>query len=261
MRRAGLVALGAVVGCAKSVSLPVGRVPAGTYEVGCTAGQRGCLPIERPSHTVTLTRSVLVMETEVTQGLWQAVMGSNPSLFSACGPECPVEQVSWEDAVRFANALSARDGLEPCYELTGSTVSWPKGVTCAGWRLPTEAEWEVAARGGVDEKYPGGGELDAVGWTGQNSDKATHPVKQKAANGYGLYDMSGNVWEWVWDWYGPYSSGAQVDPVGPASGSDRAFRGGSWFDVAAYARVPMRGSHSPDKRLSVIGLRLVQTAP
>jgi formylglycine-generating enzyme required for sulfatase activity len=260
MRRAGLAALGAVVGCAKAASLPVGRVPAGTYEVGCTAGQQGCVPIEGPRHTVTLTRSVLVMEKEVTQGLWQAVMGSNPSRFSSCGAECPVERVNWEDAVRFANALSERDGLEPCYELAGSTVSWPKGAACTGWRLPTEAEWEVAARGGADTLYAGGGELDAVGWTGENSGGATHPVKQKAANGYGLYDMSGNVYEWVWDWHGPYPSGAQVDPVGPASGSGRGVRGGSWFYFAPYARVTGRG-YSPGGRHFYLGLRLVQTSP
>jgi formylglycine-generating enzyme required for sulfatase activity len=274
MRRAVLGALWVGVGCAKptpsagpaeaaapSTSVPVRRVPAGTYEVGCTAGQRGCLGSERPSHTVTLTRSVWVMETEVTQGLWQSVMGSNPAQFSGCGAECPVENVSWVDATRFANALSARDGLEACYAGSGAEVSWPKGVACTGWRLPTEAEWEVAARGGADTLYAGGGELAAVGWTGQTSGRVTHPVKQKAANGYGLYDMSGNVWEWVWDGHAPYSSGAQVDPVGPPSAAERAFRGGSWMDVAAYARVSFRGSRAPTAHLGNLGLRLVLTAP
>jgi formylglycine-generating enzyme required for sulfatase activity len=242
-------------------SVAARRVPAGTYEVGCTAGQSGCENDEQPSHRVKLTRSVLVMETEVTQGLWQAVMGSNPSGFSRCGAECPVEQVSWEDAVGFANALSARDGLEPCYTVSGSTVSWPKGVACTGWRLPTEAEWEVAARGGVDARYAGGGEPDALGWTSGNSGGQTHPVKQKAANGYGLYDMSGNVWEWVWDWYGPYSSGAQVDPAGPLSGPGRVHRGGSWYYVAARARVAYRDGNPPGIRNRNLGVRLLRTAP
>jgi sulfatase modifying factor 1 len=241
-------------------SVAARRVPAGKYWVGCTAGQVGCERNELPLHPVKLTRSVLVMETEVTQGLWQSVMGSNPAHFSGCGAECPVENVSWGDAALFANALSAQDGLEPCYRLAGDGVSWPKGAACVGWRLPTEAEWEVAARGGVDSLYAGGGELAAVAWTRQNSGGATHPVRQKAANGYGLYDMSGNVWEWVWDWYGPYS-GSQVDPDGPPSGSGCVFRGGSWNNDAGYARISYRGSSSPDRRSNLIGLRLVRTAP
>ena len=160
-------ALGRVGGGPAAVGgIAVREVPAGTYVIGCTPGQGdACDGDERPAHPVTLTRAVLVMETEVTQGLWRAVMGSNPSHFGSCGEECPVEQVSWLDAVAFANALSKRDGLEPCYVVAGYVVTWPKGAACRGWRLPTEAEWEVAARGGVDRRYSGSAEPGAVGWT------------------------------------------------------------------------------------------------
>ncbi|MFM2246878.1 MAG: hypothetical protein RL071_2952, partial [Pseudomonadota bacterium] len=208
-------------------------VPAGTYTVGCTSGQGGdCFDDEKPARKVTLSRSVYMGETEVTQGLYQRLMGSNPSKFTSCGSNCPVEQVSWVDVVKLANKLSAAEGLESCYVINGESVSWPKGPACLGYRLPTEAEWEVSARGGGDAKYGGGNELSAVGWFDGNSGSKTHPVGQKQANAYDLHDMSGNVWEWTWDWYDEraYAAGAVRDPLGPASGSTRVYRGGSWGD-------------------------------
>jgi sulfatase modifying factor 1 len=242
--------------------IAVREVPAGTYVIGCTPGQGdACGADERPAHPVTLTRAVLVMETEVTQGLWTAVMGSNPSRFTSCGAECPVETVTWLDAVAFANALSARDGLEPCYTIAGGAVAWPKGAACRGWRLPTEAEWEVAARGGVDLRYAGGAESGAVAWTGANSGGAPHPVKQKQPNGYGLYDMSGNVWEWVWDGYAAYRGGSAVDPAGPSAASSRVVRGGSWYSDAQSARVAYRNHFAPGDRNYGLGVRLLRTAP
>ncbi len=243
---------------------PLRLVPAGTYPVGCTSGQGGeCFDDEKPARKITLSRAILVGETEVTQGLYQRLMGSNPSNFSACGAECPVEQVSWFDAVGFANKLSAAEGFEPCYVLRGETVTWPKGVSCLGYRLPTEAEWEVSARGGRDDKYAGGGDLSAVGWFDGNSDGTTHPVGQKQANGYGLYDMNGNVWEWTWDWYdsSTYGIGAEADPTGPASGSFRVNRGGGWYFDPRFARVANRGSRVPDYRSDFLGVRLLRTAP
>jgi formylglycine-generating enzyme required for sulfatase activity len=250
-------------------------VPAGTYAVGCTRGQSGCENDEQPSHKVKLTRSVLVMETEVTQGLWESVMGTRPwegqtywdgkeqgpCAGAGVGPSLPVYCIDWRDAARFANALSARDGLEACYSFAGSEALWPKGVACGGWRLPTEAEWEVAARGGGDPLHAGEGPVGALAWTKENSGGRAHAVKETLANGYGLYDMSGNVWEWVWDWYGPYSSGAQVDPVGPLSGSYRVNRGGGWNNDAAYARVARRNFYSPGNRFRNLGVRLLRTAP
>jgi formylglycine-generating enzyme required for sulfatase activity len=234
-------------------------VPAGSYEVGCTARQMGCEDDEKSAQTVMLSRGTLMGSTEVTQGLWQSVMGSNPSYFSSCGVQCPVEQVSWEDAAQFANALSTQDGLDACYTISGDSVSWPRGLSCTGYRLPTEAEWEVAARGGRDTLYAGGAEPGAVGWTSENSSNTTHPVGQKAANGYGLYDMTGNVWEWTWDWYGAYSSGTQVDPQGAGSGSGRVYRGGGWYVSAAGARVAYRGRYGPANRSYYLGFRLARS--
>jgi formylglycine-generating enzyme required for sulfatase activity len=242
----------------------LGLVPAGTYTIGCTAGQGSdCGDDEKPARKVTLSRSVLVGEAEVTQGLYQRLMGSNPSDFTSCGSTCPVEQVSWYEVVKVANKLSAAEGLEACYVINGESVSWPKGPSCLGYRLPTEAEWEVAARGGGDAQYAGGDELGAVGWFGHNSGMTPHPVGQKQANGYGLHDMSGNVWEWVWDWYdsGAYSKGAASDPTGPASGSHRVLRGGSWSSDPQGARVASRNYYTPGYRSSRLGVRLLRTAP
>jgi formylglycine-generating enzyme required for sulfatase activity len=242
--------------------LPTQLVPSGWYSVGCTRGQADCFNDERPPRSVHLTRPVAAGRFEVTQGLYTLVMGANPSHFSACGPECPVESLNWTEAVQFANALSRRHGLEECYVINGDQVTWPKGPSCLGWRLPTEAEWEVAAAGGLDTLYAGGDQLGAVGWYGHNSGGTTHPVGQNAPNGYGLYDMSGNVWEWVWDWYASdaYAKGAATDPAGPASGSNRVARGGSWFLDPQYARVAFRSNGAPGFRSSNLGVRLLRTA-
>jgi sulfatase modifying factor 1 len=238
-------------------------VPAGTYTVGCTPGQGGeCDDEEKPSRKVSLSRSVYMGETEVTQGLYQRLMRSNPSFYSSCGSNCPVEFVTWFDVVNLANRLSASEGLEACYVIRGESGSWPKGPSCLGYRLPTEAEWEVSARGGGDAKYSGGNELSAVGWFDGNSGGETRPVGQKQANGYGLHDMSGNVWEWVWDWYddSAYAGGSVTDPLGPASGALRVERGGGWYDDPKHARVSNRFYRSPDARYA-LGVRLLRTAP
>ncbi len=242
---------------------PLRWVPSGTTTLGCTPGQGGdCFDSERPARSVIQSRALWVGETEVTQGLYGRVMGNNPSKFSACGPACPVENLSWFDAVTFANKLSAVEGLEPCYVILGEQVSWPKGVACLGYRLPTDAEWEVAARGGQDPKYAGGDTLGVVGWYVENSGGQTHPVAQKAPNGYGLYDMSGNVWEWVWDWRGRLGEavGPVTDPLGPATGDDRVCRGGGWSLEPVVHRVAYRGSNTPQHHYWDLGLRLVRTA-
>lgn len=240
---------------------PLRRVPAGTTLVGCTPGQGGdCDDDEKPARKVTLSSALWVGETELTQGLYQRLMGRNPSTFAGCGASCPVDTLSWFDAVAVANALSAAEGLEACYTLRGETVSWPKGLSCKGYRLPTEAEWEVAARGGADPKYAGGEALDALGWFIENSDGQTHPVAKKRANGFGLHDLSGNVWEWTWDAYEPALRVGAPDPSGPVNGGYRVGRGGSWSYIGRVGRVSDRFYGPPTTRDFTTGVRLVRSA-
>lgn len=212
-------------------------VEGGTFTMGCTSEQGGeCDSDENPSHQVSLG-DFWIGETEVTQALWKAVMGSNPSYFK--GDNLPVERVSWNDCQEFIRKLN---------QLTGKT-----------FRLPTEAEWEYAARGGNKSrhyKYAGSNNVGDVAWYTDNSSSATHPVKGKQANELGLYDMSGNVWEWCEDWKGSYSSSAQSDPKGPSSGSDRVLRGGSWFNDAGSCRVSNRNGIYPGIRHNGSGFRL-----
>jgi formylglycine-generating enzyme required for sulfatase activity len=236
------------------------RVSAGSFTMGSPSSEadRGSDEIQ---HQVRLSRDYYVGVYEVTQGLWQEVMGENPSEFSSCGSTCPVEQVSWLDSVAFANALSEREGLEACYQISGESVSWPRGLDCSGYRLPTEAEWEYAARAGGSHLYSGSNELDAVGWYSSNSGSKTHPVGQKQANAWGLYDMSGNVYEWTWDWSGDYASTNATDPAGPNTGADRVIRGGSCHYNPRFARLAYRYEYSPSIRLNDLGLRLLRGSP
>ena len=212
------------------------RVEGGTFTMGATAEMSEPYSDEKPMHQVTLS-SYAIGETEVTQALWQAVMGNNPSYFK--GDDLPVEQVSWDDCQTFISKLN---------NLTGRQ-----------FRLPTEAEWEFAARGGNwsnHTQYSGSSRLDDVAWYGGNSGSTRHPVKTKSANELGIYDMAGNVWEWCQDWYGSYSSSSQSDPTGPDSGSDRVFRGGGWYDSAWFCRSSDRSGNAPDYRDNDLGLRL-----
>ena len=226
--------------------------------MGCLLTDWDCWVDEKPRHKVTISRDMIVMSTEVTQGLYESVMGMNPSFFADCGKDCPVEQVNWYDAVAFANALSAEMGLPECYELNGKDVSWPDS-DCGGWRLPTEAEWEYLARGGERHLYSGSNRLDDVAWYYGNSGKKTHPVGQKLANGFGLYDMSGNVFEWCWDWYEPmyYKGGAVTDPQGPSSGLLRIRRGG-WSGNGTSIRTSNRISSGLMRSKYDLGFRLLR---
>ena len=238
---------------AEPVPCPTGyvRIAPGTFMMGSPTGEEG-READETQHNVTITRAYCMKATEVTQGEWQAMMGSNPSELQGCGANCPVEQVSWDDAVGYANALSRREGLPECY--AGSTFT---GLGCRGYRLPTEAEWEYAARAGsTGSRF---GNLDSVGWYDENSGEATHPVGQKQANAWGLYDMLGNVVEWTGEWYGNYR-GTVTDPTGPATGSFRVRRGGSWYAIASDARAAFRFFCPPDSRDSSLGFRLVRTA-
>jgi formylglycine-generating enzyme required for sulfatase activity len=238
------------------------RIPAGRFTQGAPPSD-GAQGKDEAQRQVTLTRGFLLGATEVPQALWQEVMGSNPSHFQ--GPTRPVEQVSWCDAVDFANRLSAREGLAPVYEgveqcvaSAGASVRWDPARP--GYRLPTEAEWEYAARAGADSPYAGGAELEAVAWCVENSVGQTHEVGQRQPNAWGLFDMSGNVWEWCWDWYGLYE-GAPTDPAGAASGPHRVNRGGSWRTGPSFARVSNRYACAPGLGDYDLGLRLARALP
>ena len=210
-------------------------------------------------HQVTVS-SFHMAKYDVTQSLYQSVMGSNPSQFTG-DPNRPVEQVSWYEAIEFCNKLSERDGLQKVYTISGTNVTadW----SANGYRLPTEAEWEYAARGGQQgvskyHVYAGSDDLDQVGWYKDNSGLTTHPVGQKAPNALGLYDMSGNVWQWCWDWYDDYSGSVQ-NPRGASSGDSRVIRGGGWFDVARIDRVAYRFYIIPPAdSFYYLGFRLVR---
>ncbi|WP_282782459.1 bifunctional serine/threonine-protein kinase/formylglycine-generating enzyme family protein [Phaeodactylibacter xiamenensis] len=215
------------------------RVPGGSFTMGCTSEQSDCDDDESPTHRVELS-SFSIGKFEVTQAQWEAVMGSNPSKFSGC-KSCPVEKVSWNDVQDFIDKLNRMTG--------------------GNYRLPTEAEWEYAARGGSrsrGHKYSGSDNLGSVGWYYSNSDYKTHPVGKKSPNELGLYDMSGNVYEWCSDWYDKdyYSSSPARNPKGPGGGSDRVIRGGDWIISAWDCRVSYRGYDGPDNRHGNLGFRL-----
>lgn len=247
-----------------SLGMTFKSIPAGTFTMGSPTDEPGRSSNET-QHQVTLSQSFYMQTTEVTQGQWQSVMGSNPSHFQDCGDGCPVEQVSWDDIQDFLTALNSRG----------------EGT----YRLPTEAEWEYAARAGSITAFPSGDitvtdceydtNLDAVGWYCGNADVAydgcedwstyngkpcvgTHPAAQKQPNAWGLYDMIGNVWEWCQDWYGDYPSASVYDPEGPTVGSSRVTRGGTWYAKPQYCRTAYRGSgHESGFTNPTGGFRLV----
>lgn len=205
-------------------------------------------PRERPRHRVVIRHAFWIGQFEVTQEQWYNVMGYNPAKFKSdkVGEDSrnfPVESVSWDDVQEFIARLSAKDGKQ--------------------YRLPTEAEWEFACRsGGKDQKFCGGNDLSGLAWYDANSDKRTHRVGSKKPNLLGLYDMSGNVREWVSDWYGAdyYGASPENDPKGPLGGSARVNRGGAWRFEESSARATTRIDHSPDTRYDFLGFRLALSA-
>lgn len=231
----------------KGVTFTMVYVQGGSFTMGATSEQGDDVhDDERPTHRVTLD-SYYIGQTEVTQALWKVVMGSNPSYFTG-NSQRPVEQVSWKDCQKFIRKLN---------NLTGER-----------FRLPTEAEWEYAARGGVKSngyKYSGSNTLGNVAWYDENAwcdgdeskpNHGTHAVGTKSANELGIYDMSGNVWEWCNDWCCDYSSSSQTNPQGPSSGSYRVHRGGTWSRDAGDCRVSCRYDNTPGGYFNDLGLRL-----
>jgi len=250
------------------------RVEGGTFTMGSAAlfDDCCCFRAEMPARSVTVS-GFWMGRFLVTQGEWYDVMGTNPSHFQGDmvpartnWRNLPVESVSWLDAVEFANAKSLRAGLTPAYAISGTgasrVVSWNCGAN--GYRLPTEAEWEFAARGGMacrgNFEFSGSNVAGEVAWYRENSGGGTQPVRTLRPNALGIYDMSGNVWEWVWDLWGPYPSVAQTDPAGASSGSFRVLRGGSWGNSAAIVRCAFRVGDAPWGRGGDLGFRLVRSA-
>ena len=229
-----------------SLGMTFVAIAPGTFMMGSPENEPG-RDDDETHHEVTLTQGYYMQTTPVTQGQWTAIMGGNPSSFSDCGDDCPVDTVTWYDVKNFIEALNA--------------------ISVETYRLPTEAEWEYAARAGSTTAFAGGGIMETgggydpvlhrMGWYKFNSQYRTHPVAQKAPNAWGLYDMHGHVWEWVADGYGPYPASPAVDPKGASSGWTRVIRGGGLHNDARLCRSANRHYYPPDRRYYSFGFRLV----
>ena len=261
--------------CQKQTDITAGGnfvyVEGGTFQMGSVTGDFD----EEPVHTVTV-KSFIMNKYEVTQKEWFEVMGttlkqqmdmaqqadrrSRILSMHGEGDDYPMYYVNWYDAVEYCNKLSLKEGLTPAYEVLNNNIicDW----NANGYRLPTEAEWEYAAKGGNKEnrtfEYSGSNKVDEVAWYVDNSDRGIKPVGIKNPNGLGLYDMSGNVWEWCWDWFSFYESDAQAGPKGPSVGKERINRGGGWLSSANVVRATYRAFFSPFDRSYVLGFRVVR---
>ena len=237
----------------KTISNSVGMhfvyIPPGSYIMGSPSNEVG-RTIDEEQHRVTLTNGYYVQTTEVTQKQWKAVMGELPRYIKKCSEECPVERLSWKDAQTFISKLNQLEGVDY-------------------YRLPTEAEWEYAARAGTITAFPNGEITNAacgdqkmsdIGWyCGNSKSYPHHPVAQKAPNSWGIYDMHGSVWEWCSDWYSSYPQGSVTDPSGPSDGIERVIRGGGLGDNARSCRSANRLSLGSDITIDNIGMRLVRS--
>ena len=260
-------------------------IPAGRFLMGSPPEEKGRFDYEEKQHSVTISHPFLLAETEVTQAQFKAVMGENPvavrtwkssignsvykcsdkGVDQAGDKRLPVWCVDFFDAVRYVNQLSTQEKLTPCYEINGTQVQF-KGLSCPGYRLPTEAEWEYAARANQPTLYAGSDDPKAVAWFDENSEGRPHPVATRQANAFLLHDMSGNLWEWVWDVYrDDYEKDVPVDPQGGNNEKDsarvRVVRGGSWFGVARNQRVAYRAGLAPSFRDGYLGFRPARSLP
>ncbi|MCK6513258.1 formylglycine-generating enzyme family protein [Myxococcota bacterium] len=257
-------------------------IKAGTFTMGSPTTElgRSSVLIET-QHQVTLTRSFWMHKYEVTQSEFQTRMGYNPSHFASCGGNCPTEKVNWYEAAAYCNAMSRAAGLAECFACSGSGTSVSCDVAsayagggyyaCLGYRLPTEAEWEYAYRAGTSTAFYNGGITDlncsdpnanAIAWHCGNGQGTTHPVGGKQPNAWGLYDMAGNVYEWVYDWLSvSYPTQAMTDPTGAITGTDRVTRGGLYNESAHLMRAAYRNHSPPSIRYNGVGFRVVRSSP
>lgn len=235
------------------------ELPGGTFLMGSLESEADRDKDEGPKHRVRLA-AFAISATPVTQRLYREILEESPSRFTG-DDELPVEQVSFVDAARFCNKLSERTGFALCYQIEGNEVTWDQRAQ--GYRLPTEAEWEYACRAGSETAYCFGDDpeqLDEYAWYCGNSENRTHAVGRKRPNGWGLFDLHGNVWEWCWDWYQIYkvTNDTSDSPIGPATDSRRVLRGGSFLREPQDLRSASRDASGPTFRISFIGFRCVR---
>jgi formylglycine-generating enzyme required for sulfatase activity len=237
-------------------------IPAGTFKIGPPESEQGRASHETQAN-VTITRAFMMKKTEVTYGEWHFIMGAVTSYYDkACGDDCPVGGVGWRESLEYLNALSKKEGLKPCYNLEQKFATW-SGLDCEGYRLPTEAEWEYAARAGSSElRY---GELAEIGWSYDNSDSSAHPVGKKKPNAFGLYDMLGNHYEWTWDLYEyGFFEGDMTDPIAGGlaqkeEAENHIMRGGSHRDNWTTMRAGHRFYYPANGGSTNHGFRPVRT--
>ena len=242
-------------------------VKSGSFVMGSAPDEPGRSPIEK-QHPVKISYNYFISRYEVTQKQWEDLMGStvsaqrnkaNPKwkLFGE-GPDHPMYYISWYEAIEFCNRMSKANGLTPCYSGSGENIKC--NFDASGYRLPTEAEWEYAARGGHLSKgymYSGSDDVNSVAWQKNTGGDKIYPVGQKDPNELGLFDMSGNVYEWCWDFFEPFTDSSKADPVGAASGEKRVMKGGSWGVGAYNSRSGYRQEFDPAFRSHSVGMRLV----
>ena len=241
-----------------TIHIDMKLLPFGSFQMGDTRTLNPD-PDALPLHEVSFKKAFWISCVTITQECYRSVMGKNPSIHQH--PKNPVEMVSWYDAIRFCNTLSLREGLQVPYEIIEDDdiiVKWDRKAN--GYRLPTEAEWEYAARAGESFLYSGSAKPKEVAWYFDNSKSISHNVEKKQPNAWGLYDMSGNVWEWCWDLKEPYKKGSVVDPVGAKEGNGRIFRGGSFLVKEDILPIFHRGVENPNIKSEAVGFRVVRDA-